>query len=261
MKCPRCQSEISTAPDASGSLVCPTCGARLRTRTPGPAAATPAPAEPVAPVAPSAPRPTPAPPPRPAATPPPPADSVLAELQAVHRTVEEILRLVSQRPAPAPAPDPAGDPDPGFGEAPSQRPAAPAQPDPGPLRARRRKTVLLIDDDEGSQRSLLAALKSAEVPTRAVSEGNHGLAAIATEKPDVIVLELAVGGSMGGKDVVNMIKATMEWVDIPIILYTRLPVESQKEARTIHGADDFVLKGPGSAQELVSRVIATFRRA
>jgi hypothetical protein len=68
-----------------------------------------------------------------------------------------------------------------------------------------------------------------------------------------------MGGSMAGKDVVNMIKATMEWVDIPIILYTRTPVASQQEARTVHGADDVVPKGPGSAEALVSHVIAHFR--
>ncbi len=33
-----------------------------------------------------------------------------------------------------------------------------------------------------------------------------------------------------------MVKATMEWVGIPILLYTRLPIESAKQARTIHGA-------------------------
>ena len=47
----------------------------------------------------------------------------------------------------------------------------------------------------------------------------------------MIALELDLGGAMAGKDVINMIKATMEWVDIPIILYTRVAVESQKEAR------------------------------
>jgi hypothetical protein len=52
----------------------------------------------------------------------------------------------------------------------------------------------------------------------------------------------------------------MEWVDIPIVLYTRLPIESQKEARTIHGADDLLLKGPGSAEALPARVISIFRR-
>jgi len=32
-----------------------------------------------------------------------------------------------------------------------------------------------------------------------------------------------------------MIKATMEWVEIPIVLWTRAPVQNQKEARQIHG--------------------------
>ena len=36
---------------------------------------------------------------------------------------------------------------------------------------------------------------------------------------------------MAGKDVVNMIKATMEWVDIPIVLYTRAAIANQKDAR------------------------------
>ena len=75
----------------------------------------------------------------------------------------------------------------------------------------------------------------------------------------MIAIELGMGGNMAGKDVINMIKATMEWVDIPIVLYTRLPVESQKEARSLHGADDVVLKRSGPAT-LVARVIATFRR-
>jgi DNA-binding response OmpR family regulator len=65
---------------------------------------------------------------------------------------------------------------------------------------------------------------------------------------------------MAGKDVVNMIKATMEWVDIPIVLYTRIPVENQKEARITHGADELVAKGAGSPETLVARVIALFRR-
>jgi hypothetical protein len=65
---------------------------------------------------------------------------------------------------------------------------------------------------------------------------------------------------MGGKDVVNVIKATMEWVDIPIVLYTRLPIASQKEARQIHGADELVPKGLNGVDALVMRVIALFRR-
>jgi hypothetical protein len=66
---------------------------------------------------------------------------------------------------------------------------------------------------------------------------------------------------MPGKDVINMIKATIEWIDIPIVLYTRLLIASQKEARTIHGADEFVSKSSVRAAEvLTAQVIAQFRK-
>lgn len=136
---------------------------------------------------------------------------------------------------------------------------APA-PGPPPLRSRRRKTVLLIDDDAATRQAALEALTQAEVPTRAFADGASAVSGIAAEKPDVIVLELGLTGSMAGRDVVNVIKSTMEWVDIPIVLYTREPVASQKEARQLHGADEVVCKGPGSPAALVQRVIATFRR-
>ena len=45
----------------------------------------------------------------------------------------------------------------------------------------------------------------------------------------------------------------------PIILWTREPVASQKEARQIHGADEVVPKSGGAAA-LVARVITVFRR-
>ena len=127
-----------------------------------------------------------------------------------------------------------------------------------PVRSRRRKTVLLVDDDAATREGALVELKQAAVPVRAVESGNAALAAIAEEKPDVIALELGLSGEMGGKDLINMIKATMEWVDIPVILWTREPVATQKEAREDHGADEIVNKSGGPAA-LVTRVITVFR--
>ena len=135
-----------------------------------------------------------------------------------------------------------------------------APPPPSAVRTRRRKTVLVIDDDEQTRKAAGAALEQAEVPVRTAPDGGSGLEAMASERPDVVVLELGMAGRMAGKDVVNMIKATMEWVDIPIVLYTRVPIESQKEARITHGADEIVPKGPGAPEALVARVIALFRR-
>jgi CheY-like chemotaxis protein len=194
--------------------------------------------------------------PSPVAEPARPFDTILDALQSLREGQREILDLLRQAGPRSAAKEAAPEPFGGFGDD-DDRPAAPP---PAAVRSRRRKTVLLIDDDPDALAAAVAALEHAEVPVRSASDGSAGLAAIAEEKPDVIVMELGIKGTMGGKDVINMIKATMEWVDVPIVLYTRVAIESQREARQIHGADEYVLKGPGSAEALVGRVIALFRK-
>ena len=257
MQCPRCRTDIGVLPDPGGSIVCPGCGARLMSR----------PATRLGEDTLKTTRPPPAPPPNldtpvagtpaitwpPAEEPPPRTETtleqMLAEIKAIRETQAEVLALLLERPSGAEGvePDGAGAMEPGF--------LASARPR---VRTLQRKSLLLIDDDPATREAALAELEQAQVPVRAVADGNAGIRAIAAEKPDVIAMELGIGGSMAAKDVINMIKATMEWVDIPIVLYTRLPVESQKEARALHGADDLVLKRSGPPA-LVSHVIAAFR--
>jgi CheY-like chemotaxis protein len=168
-------------------------------------------------------------------------DLLLKEIRVVRAVQEDILAAL--RGTPAPPPGPAGEETPSL----------------TPIRARRRKTVVLVDDDPQTREAALAEFHQADVPVRACGDGNAALAAIAEDKPDVIILEIAITGDMEGRDVINMVKATMEWVDIPIILWTRGAVSSQKEARQLHGADEVVLKSSGP-QALLARVITVFRR-
>jgi len=301
MKCPKCKVAVTSAPDASGLIICQKCGARLRTRTgaetvmapagaltssgaetlppgkmkvgrtgsetlpPAGTAATRAGSETLAAPDSVAPKENAAPPvsepsdkvAAPPVTPAPAGlEDLFEELRAVRAAQDEMLALLKERLGAA-ASMPAGE----------SAHASMSPDDTGPtpalapvVRSRRRKTVLLIDDDPSSRIAALQAFEHAEVPTRTAQDGSAGLAAIAQEKPDVIVLELGIDGAMSGKDVVNMVKATMEWVDVPIVLYTRVPIESQKEARTIHGADELVPKGPDGANMLVARVIGLFRK-
>jgi CheY-like chemotaxis protein len=185
-------------------------------------------------------------------------DVVLQEIRALRRTQDEILTLLRELPS-RPSSSSREDPFGGF-EGDMDTPTSVPAVTTAPLRSRRRKTVLLVDDDAATRLSAVAAFEKAEVPVRAVGDGNAALSALAEEKSDVLVLELGMGGAMAAKDVVNLIKATMEWVDIPIVLYTRLPVAGQKEARQVHGADEVVLKAPGGEEALVARVIQLFRR-
>jgi CheY-like chemotaxis protein len=214
------------------------------------------------------------PPPRPGQPPAPsplasvrpsPAETlaILNELRALRGRVDEVLRGQAEILAALRSPGARAEPLHPESEPVSILSAEPAEDVPAatpPRTRRRRKTVLLLDDDEATRRAALAALEVAQVPVRAVAEGNAALAAIAEEKPDVIVMELGIGGAMAGKDVINMIKATMEWVDIPVVLYTRVAMDGQKEARTIHGGDEWVPKGPGSPEQLVLKVIQTFQK-
>ena len=174
-------------------------------------------------------------------------DAILNEVPAVRGAQDEMLALLRGR-------------FPGDVERPHEAPQEDEPVIPRAIRKGTQKTVLLIDDQDESRQEAVAALEHARVPTRGFATGPKGLEALAAERCDVIVLELAIGGLMAGRDVINMIKATMEWVDIPIVLYTRLPITTQKEARTVHGADEVVPKGPGSAQALVAHVIQLFRR-
>jgi CheY-like chemotaxis protein len=128
-----------------------------------------------------------------------------------------------------------------------------------PVRSQRRKSIIVVDDDLATRDAAVAALQQADVPVRAVGDGHAALAAIAAEKPDVIAIEIGLGGELAGKDIVNTIKATMEWVDVPIVLWTREEVASQREARLVHGADEVVRKASG-AEALVATVITLFRR-
>jgi CheY-like chemotaxis protein len=185
----------------------------------------------------------------------------LGELRALRAQQDQILaslalvlEALNARGTPA-ASDPAWSRE-GLSSESSPDADAPASP----RTRRRQKTALLVDDDPSTRDAALIALRNAQVPVKAVSEGNHALAAIAAEKPDVIILELDIAGALSGRDVVNMVKATMEWVDVPILLYTRSAIANLKEARTIHGGDEYVAKGPGSADALVARVISVFQK-
>jgi CheY-like chemotaxis protein len=267
MQCPRCQAPITSAPDSTGALVCAGCGARLLTKAAAAAARAVA-ARQLDGASPE--------PPHPSATLPPGTplkkiprpeelterssadaartafEAILAELKALRSVQDDILELLQDRqgtesPGPRESPPSLGH---NFEDAP---------PLAAPLRARRAKSVLVIDDDPQTRAATVAELERAAVPVRSFSDGQAGLHAIAAEKPDVIALELDMRGAMGGKDVINMIKATMEWVDIPIVLYTRAAVASQREARTVHGADEIVLKAAGPTA-LVTRCIALFRK-
>lgn len=269
MKCPRCQTSVQSAPEAGGVVLCPGCGARLRAKgatvPPPPPPVPEAPAEPPPPQEPAARAAKPA---RaeataaaakqtPAAGDAPTLRQIAEELRAIRQQQDRMLQILERLPGRRPAAAPAFE-TPAASDA-HEGDGIVAEP-PAPTRARRRKTVLLMDDDPASREVALQALEAAEVPTRAVSDGAAGIAALMAEKPDVLVIEPELGGVKTGRDVIDLVKATMEWVNIPVVIYTSASITGVEEARLLYGADELVLKGERGGEALVSHVVAIFRR-
>ncbi len=183
---------------------------------------------------------------------------LVAELRALRQGQERILQVLEDLrsslgpTAAAPRPATADSAEATVGEGLVAFP-------PEPVRSRRRKKVLLIDDDPASTEVAVKALKKAEIPVRTASDAQAALAAIAEDKPDVIALEPNLGGATGGKDVIRTIKANVEWANIPVVLYTG-SLSSLEEVRTLHGGDEFVFKGLRGGEALVSQVITLFRK-
>lgn len=190
-------------------------------------------------------------------------EALLSELRAIRATQQAILDLLQGRPAPGPgASGPRMDAPRRVateaGHAAGRVP--PREVEEAPAAPATDKVVLLVDDDAQAQLETAAALRPLASVTTA-SDANGGLASIALEKPDAIVLELGIGGSMPGPDFVNLVKATIEWTDIPLLLHTRLDLVEEGEARGEHGADFVVRKRPGSAQAVAERLGALFTGA
>ncbi|MBM3303083.1 MAG: response regulator [Deltaproteobacteria bacterium] len=106
----------------------------------------------------------------------------------------------------------------------------------------RKPKVLLIDDDE----QLLKLMKiyfsnSGLVPVTACS-GKKGIKLFASEKPDVVVLDIMMP-EMNGIDVCRILRAKMGFRAVPIIAFTAYNKEEIKKEILEAGASLFLLKG------------------
>jgi len=116
--------------------------------------------------------------------------------------------------------------------------------------------VLVIDDEAPILRALKINLTARKYEVSTAADGTSGLAAMARERPDVLILDLGLP-DMDGTEV---IKGVRGWTSTPIIVLSAWGQESQKVAALDAGADDYVTK-PFGMDELLARLRAAVRRA
>jgi DNA-binding response OmpR family regulator len=115
---------------------------------------------------------------------------------------------------------------------------------------------ILVVEDEPSIREVVALyLERAGYQVACVADGAAALEALATDTPDLVVLDLMLP-EVDGFAITRFLR---QRGDTPIIMLTARRAETDRIAGLEMGADDYVVK-PFSPQELVSRVRAVLRR-
>ncbi len=117
--------------------------------------------------------------------------------------------------------------------------------------------VLIVEDDEAMGVALRDGFQFEGYEVALARDGESGLRMAASERPDLIVLDLMLP-KLSGLDVCRKIRA--EGLAVPIIMLTARGQEIDKVLGLKMGADDYVTK-PFGFMELFARVEAVLRRS
>ena len=117
-------------------------------------------------------------------------------------------------------------------------------------------TVLVVDDEPPIRRFLRTSLTAAGHHVVTADDAGTALAAFASEKPDVIILDLGLPDKSG----LDVIAEIRQRSPVPIIVLSARNDERSKVEALDLGADDYIGKPFGMA-ELTARLRAALRHA
>ncbi len=123
------------------------------------------------------------------------------------------------------------------------------------------RRVLVVDDDEGVRTVVAWQLEADGFSIAQAADGLQALDALATEHPDIVVLDLSLPG-VGGLDVLRRIRdgQTASSPTLPVIVLSGRSGQTDRIVGLDQGADDYLVK-PFSPGELAARVRSVLRRA
>lgn len=114
------------------------------------------------------------------------------------------------------------------------------------------RKLLLIDDEPAIQTLLRLVMEGDGWQVLVAGEGVQGLALAREQRPDVILLDVALP-DLSGLEVCRQLKADPNTSYIPIAMLTAMAQETDRRAAFALGADDYVTK-PWRPAALIARV-------
>jgi two-component system, OmpR family, alkaline phosphatase synthesis response regulator PhoP len=119
--------------------------------------------------------------------------------------------------------------------------------------------IVVIEDEPDILEVLSFNLRREGYEVIGATTGGAGLATVARESPDLVLLDLLLPG-VDGLDVCRRLRSEPGTSRVPVIMVTAKGEESDVVLGLGVGADDYIQK-PFSPRELVARVKAVLRRA
>lgn len=118
------------------------------------------------------------------------------------------------------------------------------------------RKILVVDDNRKIVDVLVAYLQGEGFDVVTASDGPEAVAAAASERPDLALLDIMLPGIDG----IELTRRFQRDYDLPVILVTARTEEIDRLIGLEVGADDYIAK-PFSPREVVARVKAVLRRS
>lgn len=116
--------------------------------------------------------------------------------------------------------------------------------------------IVVVDDEPALLRSVARSLRFEGYTVTTADDGPEALDAIASSRPDAVVLDLMLP-TLGGVEVCRRLRAAGETV--PVLMLTARDAITDRVAGLDAGADDYLVK-PFAYEELLARLRALLRR-
>jgi two-component system cell cycle response regulator DivK len=114
--------------------------------------------------------------------------------------------------------------------------------------------ILYVEDNDDNVYMLVGRLKRRGFEVCAAPDGEHGVAAVRTERPDIVLMDLSLPG-IDGWEAARRLKAAPETKAIPIIALSAHAMAGDREKALAAGCDDYDTK-PIDLERLLAKVRA-----
>ncbi len=121
-----------------------------------------------------------------------------------------------------------------------------------------RCTILLVDDDADIRKFVEMNLRLEGYRVLCAADGAMALAMVATETPDLVLLDVMMPG-LDGIELTRRLRADSRTATTPIVMLTAKSMTADRVLGLSAGADDYIAK-PFDTLELIARIRSTLRR-